>query len=76
MLIFQEQRLSAVQLEAHLLSQLTTLTKEYQNLMTHDQEQQKLVKNFKEQLDKKQKGLVPNYAFLELHQFVMSWCQL
>ena len=53
----QEQRLAAVQLEAHLLSQLTTLTKEYQGLMAHDQEQQKVVREYKQKLDKKQKGL-------------------
>ncbi|XP_071792733.1 uncharacterized protein [Asterias amurensis] len=53
----KEQRLAAVQLEAHLLSQLTTLTKEYQGLMTHDQEQQKIVREYKQKLDKKQKDL-------------------
>ena len=63
-LTLQEQRLAVVQLEAHLLSQLTTLTKEYQGLMTHDQEQQKVVREYKQKLDKKQKGL---YNELKMH---------
>ncbi|XP_022097693.1 uncharacterized protein LOC110983078 isoform X2 [Acanthaster planci] len=53
----KERRLTSVQLEAHLFSQLTTLTQEYQNLMAHDQEHKQLSKELKLQLDRKQKEL-------------------
>ncbi|XP_038071175.1 uncharacterized protein LOC119740046 [Patiria miniata] len=53
----KEQRLTSVQLEAHLFDQLTTLTQEYQNLIAHDQEHKQLSKDLRLQLDRKQKEL-------------------